>query len=244
VLNNDYQYDALHRATRVEQSDNPDAGSRTSYKRVDFTYNRLGGISTIERTTQTPSEYASASPASDLDSNPLPGAFLLKSQYQYDTLGRLVGLKNGLGVSTAVARLADDSVTRVETNFWRAFNTSDQVSEAGWVMGAPWYAVYVQTPHEAPERVEAATQREIGNNLELARQLGGTSLAFKGPDLVSTIASFVSEYSITRIIVGRSQRPWYRRWLGPSILDRLIQKVPGVDVLIVDAVTPRESKVG
>ena len=47
-------------------------------------------------------------------------------------------------------------------------------------LGAPWYAVYVQTPREAPEHVDAATQRQIGNNLELARQLGGTSLAVQG----------------------------------------------------------------
>ena len=47
-------------------------------------------------------------------------------------------------------------------------------------LGAPWYAVYVQTPREAPEHVDAATQRQIGNSLDLARQLGGTSLAFKG----------------------------------------------------------------
>jgi two-component system sensor histidine kinase KdpD len=101
-------------------------------------------------------------------------------------------------------------------------------------MGAPWYAVYVQTPREAPENVDAATQREVGNNLELARQLGGTSLAFKGADLVSTIASFVAEYGITHIILGRSEQPWYRRWFGQSVLDNLLQAIPGVDVIVVD----------
>ena len=101
-------------------------------------------------------------------------------------------------------------------------------------LGAPWYAVYVQTPREAPENIDAATQRQIGNNLDLARQLGGTSLAFKGADLVSTIAAFVKEYGITHIILGRSRQPWYRRWFGQSVLDRLLQTVPGVDVIVVD----------
>ena len=101
-------------------------------------------------------------------------------------------------------------------------------------MGAPWYAVYVQTPRESPEQIDAATQRVIGNNLELARQLGGTSFSFKGPDLVSTIDSFVKEYGISHIIVGRTRRPWYSRWFQPSILDRLLQAVPGVDVIVVD----------
>ena len=103
-------------------------------------------------------------------------------------------------------------------------------------MGAPWFAVYVQTPREAPEKIEAATQRIIANNLELASQLGGTSLQFKGTDLVSAIEVFVKEYGVTHLILGRSQRPWYRRWLSQSVVDRLLQSVRGVDVVIVDNV--------
>ena len=101
-------------------------------------------------------------------------------------------------------------------------------------LGAPWYAVYVQTPREAPEQIDATTQRLIGNTLDLARQLGGTSLAFKGAGLVSTIAAFVQEYGITHIVLGRSRRPWYRRWFGQSVLDSLLQAIPGVDVIVVD----------
>jgi two-component system, OmpR family, sensor histidine kinase KdpD len=101
-------------------------------------------------------------------------------------------------------------------------------------MGAPWYAVYVQTPREDPEHVDAATQRLVGNSLELARQLGGTALAFKGTDLISTIAAFVQEYGITHVVLGRTRQPLYRRWLGRSVLDRLVQAIPGIDVIVVD----------
>ncbi len=105
-------------------------------------------------------------------------------------------------------------------------------------LGAPWYAVYVQTPRESVVHIDAATQRQIGNTLELARQLGGTTFQFKGADLVSTIATFVSEYGITHIVVGRSRWPWYRRWFGPSVLDRLMQRIAGVDVVVVDNSPP------
>jgi two-component system sensor histidine kinase KdpD len=101
-------------------------------------------------------------------------------------------------------------------------------------LNAPWYAVYIQTPSERLERVDAATQRQIGNMLTLANQLGGVPMPFKGSDVVSTIAAFVKEYGITHILMGRSQRPWYRRWFGQSVLDRLLRSVPGVDVLVVD----------
>lgn len=99
---------------------------------------------------------------------------------------------------------------------------------------APWYAVYVQTPRESMERIDAATQRGISDQLAIAQQLGGISMPFRGTDFAQAVADFVREYGITHILVGRSQRPWYRRWLSQSPLDRLIQHVPGVDVTVVD----------
>jgi two-component system sensor histidine kinase KdpD len=101
-------------------------------------------------------------------------------------------------------------------------------------LNAPWYAVYIQTPREDVSRVDAAVQRQIGNTLELARKLGAVTFPFKGSDVASTIAAFVQEYGITHVVMGRTQRPWYRRWFGQSVLDRLLQKVRGVDVIVVD----------
>jgi two-component system, OmpR family, sensor histidine kinase KdpD len=106
-------------------------------------------------------------------------------------------------------------------------------------LGAAWYAVYVQTPSEALERTDAATQRRINNSLAIAHQLGATSMPFKGADVVGTIAAFVQEYGITHIVLGRSRRPWYRRWFGQSVLERLVRAVPDVDVTIVGSTRDR-----
>jgi two-component system sensor histidine kinase KdpD len=100
-------------------------------------------------------------------------------------------------------------------------------------LGAPWYAVYIKTPEEETERVAAAVQRQLSNSLTLATQLGGTPFEFKGADVVSTIATFAKEYGITQVLVGRTRRPWYRRWFGPSLLDRLVLAVDGADVVVV-----------
>jgi two-component system sensor histidine kinase KdpD len=100
-------------------------------------------------------------------------------------------------------------------------------------LNAPWYAVYIQTPDESLERIDAATQRQIGNMLTLAQQLDGVPMTFKGSEVVGTIAAFVKEYAITHIVLGRSQRPWYRRWFGQSVLDRLLRAVPEIDVIVV-----------
>jgi two-component system sensor histidine kinase KdpD len=103
---------------------------------------------------------------------------------------------------------------------------------------APWYAIYVQTPQETIQRTDAATHRQLANTLTLAQQLGGTPLEFKGDDVPSTIATFVQEYLISHLIVGRTQRPWYRRWFGQGTLDQLLRTIRNVDVIVVDKNAP------
>ena len=99
---------------------------------------------------------------------------------------------------------------------------------------APWYAVYVRTPGERIEKIDAATQRQVSDSLTLARSLGGVSMPYNGPTFEAAVAAFVAEYRITHIVVGRSMRPWYARWFGRSIFERLMQAVPQVDVTVVD----------
>jgi two-component system sensor histidine kinase KdpD len=99
-------------------------------------------------------------------------------------------------------------------------------------LGAPWYAVYIQTPREELDRIDAETQRRITNTLTLTQQLGGIPMTFKGSEVASTIAAFAREYGITHIIMGRSRRPWYRRWFGQSPLEALLRAAPQIDVLV------------
>jgi two-component system sensor histidine kinase KdpD len=101
-------------------------------------------------------------------------------------------------------------------------------------LNAPWYAVYIQTPAEDLTRTDAATQRILGKNLELAQQLGGIPMTFRGKDVASTIAAFAREYGIKVIVMGKTNRPWHRRLLGGSILESLLRETDGVDVVIAD----------
>jgi two-component system sensor histidine kinase KdpD len=101
-------------------------------------------------------------------------------------------------------------------------------------LSAPWYAVYIQTPAEDLTRIDAATQRIIGKNLELAQQLGGIPMTFKGESVASTIAAFAREYGIKVIVIGKSRQSWLQRIRGASILERVLAEAEGIDVLIVD----------
>jgi len=101
-------------------------------------------------------------------------------------------------------------------------------------LNAPWYAVYVQTPSEDLTRIDAATQRMLSKNLELAQQLGGIPMTFRGPDIASTMWAFAQEYAIKVIVIGKSRQPWYRRLTRSSILEGLMKITNDIDIYIMD----------
>jgi two-component system sensor histidine kinase KdpD len=100
-----------------------------------------------------------------------------------------------------------------------------------------WYAVYVQTPSEEPTRIDATTQRLLGDTLTLANQLGATVFTFKGQDVADTILRFANEYRVGTIVIGRPRRVrWWKRLLGErSVAEQLVQRAAGVTVVVVDA---------
>jgi two-component system sensor histidine kinase KdpD len=101
-------------------------------------------------------------------------------------------------------------------------------------MNAPWYAVYIQIPAEDLTRIDAATQRLISKNLELAQQLGGVPMTFRGPDVARTILAFAREYAIKVIVVGKTRQSWFHHLWGGSILEHLERDSEGIDILIAD----------
>jgi two-component system sensor histidine kinase KdpD len=100
-------------------------------------------------------------------------------------------------------------------------------------LGAPWYAAYIQVPSESLERTTAAAERRVSKVMDLARQLGAVVLQAKGSDVVTPIITFAREYTITHIVLGRSLRPWYQRWFGQSVLERLLRGLPHLDFIVV-----------
>ena len=85
---------------------------------------------------------------------------------------------------------------------------------------APWYAVYIRTPQETLEKIDAATQRAIADALTLAQQLGGVSMPYQGPTFRRRWrSSCASTASRTCWWAGRSGRgiaagSANRRWTG------------------------------
>jgi two-component system sensor histidine kinase KdpD len=106
-------------------------------------------------------------------------------------------------------------------------------SRAAGRLNTDWFVVYVETPREAPDRIDSEAQRHLHENIELARELGGTVVRIKGTDPVDTLLDFARSHGIGLIVVGRSRQPWYRQLFGRSVPLRLVRMASGFDVHIV-----------
>ena len=99
-----------------------------------------------------------------------------------------------------------------------------------------WYAIYVQTPSEAPTAIDAQTQRILSGTLTLAKQLGAIVFTFKGEDIVKTILQFAREYRVGHIVIGSPGKiPFWKRLRGErSVAEHLIRNARGVTVTVLD----------
>jgi len=100
-------------------------------------------------------------------------------------------------------------------------------------LNAQWYAVYVRTSRESAVRMDAEAQRRVSETLETAQKMGGLVISLKHENVAQALITFAREYGITHIVIGRpGRRPFFKR-LRPSLQDRILEELPGVDLVVV-----------
>ena len=96
-----------------------------------------------------------------------------------------------------------------------------------------WFVVFVETPDESPEQIDAELQRHLFANIEKAKELGAETVRIKAKDPVEGILEFARSHNVGHIIVGRSQQAWWKQLLGRSIPLRLVHEASQFDIHIV-----------
>ncbi len=100
-------------------------------------------------------------------------------------------------------------------------------------LNTDWFVVFVETPREAPELIDAETQRRLMTNIELAGEMGAEVVRLKARDPVDAILDFARSHSVGHIVVGRSHQPTLRQLLGRTVPLRLVRDASGIDVHVV-----------
>jgi two-component system sensor histidine kinase KdpD len=105
-------------------------------------------------------------------------------------------------------------------------------------LNTDWFAVYVETPREAPHLIDAERQRYLHASIEKARELGAEVVRLQAKHPVAALLDFARSHSVGYIVIGRSVQSWWRRVLRRSVMDRLISEAEGFDVHIVSLDEP------
>jgi len=111
-------------------------------------------------------------------------------------------------------------------------------------LSSDWYCVYVQTPEERPDRIDSSIQRRLVDNIQLAQSLGAEVVKLEGGDVAVALSRFVAEHGVTLAIVGETRRSRWYRLRHRSIVDRLLTRSSGLDVLVVSAADRADTRRG
>jgi len=97
-----------------------------------------------------------------------------------------------------------------------------------------WFAVYVRTPRDGPQRMSARDHRLLSENVTLAMELGARVVWLSAEDVASELLRFAREHGITLAIFGKSRRPPWRRAIGAGPIERFQRLGTGVDVYEIE----------
>jgi two-component system, OmpR family, sensor histidine kinase KdpD len=80
----------------------------------------------------------------------------------------------------------------------------------------------------------AKDERErLERHLNFARALQIETRVLEGRDIARTLLAFARTNGVTQIFVDRNARSAARRWLGPSLVERIVNGARGLQVTVV-----------
>ena len=107
-------------------------------------------------------------------------------------------------------------------------------------LNTDWFVVYVETPDEAPDRIDSEAQRHLLENIERARALGAEVVRLRATDPVTALLDFARSHSVGLMLIGRSHQRGLRRLLGRTVDLRLVREASDLDVQVVALGEARE----
>jgi two-component system sensor histidine kinase KdpD len=100
-------------------------------------------------------------------------------------------------------------------------------------LGTRWYAVYVETPREAPGRIEPHDRDALARNVALAESLGATVVRVTADRPADGLVAFANREGISHVIFGQSARTRLELLWKGSTLNRFLEEVRDAAVQVV-----------
>jgi two-component system sensor histidine kinase KdpD len=96
---------------------------------------------------------------------------------------------------------------------------------------AKWIAVYVQIPRHL--RLHQAERDRLTQTLRLAEQLGAETVTLTGDNVAQELLSYARSRNVTKIIVGKPVRAWWKEWIFGSVVSELVHQSGEIDIYVI-----------
>jgi two-component system sensor histidine kinase KdpD len=139
----------------------------------------------------------------------------------------------GVGKRPSELKAAGRVLVALASNPPRAKTLLSRASRMAGRLNTDWFAVYVETPGEAPHLIDSEAQRHLLANLEKAKELGAEVVRLKSDDPAQALLDFARSHGVAHIIVGRSLQSWWKQVLRGSVVVRLLREADDFDLHVV-----------
>lgn len=96
-----------------------------------------------------------------------------------------------------------------------------------------WFAVYVETPKEAPGRIDPKDLSALTENVAFAERLGAQVVKLKSKHVTDALVEFARREGITHVIFGQTARSRWNLFLHGSVVNRFLDEVRDATVHVV-----------
>jgi two-component system, OmpR family, sensor histidine kinase KdpD len=104
---------------------------------------------------------------------------------------------------------------------------------------AEWLAVSVEPPGA---RIPLRNRERIARHLRLAERLGAEPITLVGDPVGAAIVQCARTRNVTKIVVGKTAQPWWRRLLRNTVVDQLLESSGDIDVYVIRGERDRDQE--
>jgi two-component system sensor histidine kinase KdpD len=98
-------------------------------------------------------------------------------------------------------------------------------------LGAEWIVAYVETPSQV--RLPQEARDRVAQTMRLAEQLGAEIHTLTGQRMSDEILAFARSRNVSKLVVGKPERPLWKRIAMGSIVDTLVQGSGEIDIYVI-----------
>ncbi|MGE3317415.1 MAG: DUF4118 domain-containing protein [Planctomycetaceae bacterium] len=109
----------------------------------------------------------------------------------------------------------------------RVIRTARRMAAA---LDAPWLAVSVDLTGEPTSN---PGKQQISQNFRLAERLGAETVTLAGQNVTDTILDYARSRNVTKILIGKTNRPRWRRLLFGTVVDEVLESSGDIDVYVI-----------